>query len=320
MKKVLCSLIMLSMLLLTSCGGNKAKGLMGEKTDADKTVILDGFSIDIEKQVLVDNEFATISIKDSGKTDELFKLYLEIENKLDAPLSVATNMVLEEWCSVNGYMVEDTSLIDENVSFDDAIPAGGRVMRTVWFSISELEMYGLTGIADIELRFFGIDNSDLHNTFKTDIIKITTDNSANYDYDKDTYLDKLREDEGLKYIEENIFDEQGLKIVSHAVVEKHEDSQNIYIEFFNTTDDTVKVKLSTIALNGIELDSDSDDTLIINPGTRRVACYTTSQLAGWEDEEIKAITVIEDFEYEFTCENYEDGEEITSGKSKIEVK
>ena len=69
----------------------------------------------------------------------------------------------------------------------------------------------------------------------------------------------------------------------------------------------------------MELENDGDRTVVLNPGTRSVKWFSVAVLSGYEDEEVLNVKEIEEFEYDFDFQNYEDREMLTSGSAKLAV-
>lgn len=274
----------------------------------------------IKKQVILDNEFVNVIVNDIEENEEFFELLTDIKNKINSKLTLSIGKITEDWCSVNGYMLENCFFIED-------IASGSKISGNIKLDKSELRFYGVEELADIQFRFLGVDNNSLLRGFESDIIKISTSIVEKYDYEKDTYLENLKNSEimselgyNVKYLEENVFEENGIKIVSQSILEDKDGRQNIFIEFENDTDKLLSGEISTITLNGLELNKDGNNTVIINPYARSVVKYSLDRLSGLEDKEITGIKVIEEFEYEFEFDNVNVREKIASGRIKMQVK
>lgn len=324
MKKIIIMMVLVLMTCtLTSCQLFDVMNMVQMEEDVTKKPAKEnaggGFKYQFDNEELVNNEFAYITAKESLKRDNVFELVINVENRLNADMSLSMGLITEEWCSVNGYMMEPYLMVD-------TIKQDGEITQSVMFSMDDFNLYGITELSDIQMRFLCIDNNDLLNFYESDLIKLTTPVADTYDYEKDTYLETLKNSKAMKSmgyelieLEENVYEENGIKIVSQAVIDKKYGGQYIYLEFQNDTDDIVRGEISTKFLNGLELENDGDRTVVLNPGTRSVKWFSVAVLSGYEDEEVLNVREIEEFEYDFEFENYEDGDTLTSGSAKLAV-
>ena len=279
-----------------------------ETSDKVKNVELEAFNTDptIEETILVDEYDVKITATDLAYTSYSIQLNLMIENNSDKDLTFISGSAGYSWNAVNGYMISD-GYMNADVS------AGKKANETVSFSLDELAIYGITEIADIQIGF-DISDEDYNHTYLGPR-QVRTSAADTYDYDTDTY--KICMSEGILesmydcsidyYAEDELYDQNGIRIVSEALVTNKDGGRVLFLEVENQTSDCVYAVTADVSVNGLLVCSGSWRSDSLNPGTRRVMDLgVTSMLdkAYWEIfgisdiGEITCTVALKDLEYD----------------------
>lgn len=128
----------------------------------------------IEPTVLVDENGIKITANDIKYANNQIQLGLTLENNTEKDISVTAGTIGYSVNSINGYMMRDGY-----VNAD--IAPGMKSNETVYFDTSELELMGITDVADIEIGF-NIDDKDYNNIMKTGPIAIKTSLADSYNF------------------------------------------------------------------------------------------------------------------------------------------
>ena len=222
----------------------------------------------IEETVLVDEAGVKIVAK-KLETDSFMgpELKLLIENNSGKNLTVQARNE-----SVNGYMI--TSI------FSADVVDGKKANDSMTFSSSELEMCGITTIADIEFSFHIFTTEDWETYLDTDPISVKTSAAETYEYTIDDSGDVAYDGNGIKIVVKGL-DEDTL--FGSSVV--------VYIE--NNSSKNVTVQTRDVSVNGFMVDAIFSQDVVI--GKKAVTDITFMSTELEENE----ITTVEDVELSF---------------------
>lgn len=222
--------------------------------------------VSIEETLLVDEGGVKITAK-GLRMGGLFgpELELLIENNSGKDLTVQCRNV-----SVNGYMVETMMSVD--------VVNGKKANDSITFMASDLEISGITAIADMELSFHMFTTADWEAYLDTAPIQLKTSIADTYEYAFD--------DSG-----EVAYDAGGIKVIIKGLAEDTSiwgPSVVVYIE--NNTDKAFTVQARDVSVNGFMLDPIFSCDVM--PGKKAVDTITfmDTQL---EENEIGSIENIE---------------------------
>ena len=222
--------------------------------------------VSIEETLLVDEGGVKITAK-GLRMGGLFgpELKLLIENNSGKDLTVQCRNV-----SVNGYMVETMMSVD--------VVNGKKANDSITFMASDLEISGITAIADMEFSFHMFTTADWEAYLDTAPIQLKTSIADTYEYAFD--------DSG-----EVAYDAGGIKVIIKGLAEDTSiwgPSVVVYIE--NNTDKAFTVQARDVSVNGFMLDPIFSCDVM--PGKKAVDTITfmDTQL---EENEIGSIENIE---------------------------
>lgn len=303
MKKKFALSLVAVILLLSACGGPTSPGTFSSEpsassgqTNASASIQVPGGnaiqfdpSATIEETVLVDESDVKITATGLKYTAYDVKLSLAIENNSDQNLSFYSGTLGYSCNSVNGYMVDDGYLNAD-------IAAGKKSNETVSFSVDELTLLGISGIADIELGF-NITDAQYNDYLLTGPRQLKTSIADSYDYEADTYRRSIADNipalgSTVDYdSEEVVFDQKGIRVVSQTLVTNSSGEQALLVETENTTSDPVYISVGDVALNGLSVQSGTWSTDWISTGKRRII---TMNLSNMLDESHRAAFGLED--------------------------
>ncbi len=291
MKRFLALFLGLAMLLsLTACGGQPGAaggGVSSSGTPAASSSAPGGeeparpsgggeipkiFTLrpTIEETVLVDEKDVKITATGLNYNNYSAQLDLVLENNSAQDLSFSTGTLACNCNSVNGYMVD-------GLYFSTDIPAGKKSNESVSIGQDDLIMMGITDIADIELGF-RISDDDYDDYLVTGPIQLKTSLAGSYDDSEDTYQTALNSgalSAALNYSvdqfsAEELYSEQGVRVVSEALITNRDGEQAILLEIENTSDRRVNVRTGQFRINGLQVQSGAWSSDDINAGKRRV--------------------------------------------------
>lgn len=264
----------------------------------------------IEETVLVDENDVKITATELSYTGYSAELSLLIENNTSKNLSFISGSMGYSCNAVNGYMVSDGYL---NVD----VAAGKKANKSVSFSTDMLMVYGITEIADIQIGF-DIEDEE-YEDFYTGVRQITTSAADSYDYTEERY--KKAVSGGIwentyhcsidYYAEEELYNQNGVQIVSEALMTNRDGEKAILIEILNDSQEMVYGVMSDIAVNGLMICSDRWSGDFINPGTRRIVELNITSMLDKSYWDAFGISDINDFTFSFVLEDT-DHEETAS--------
>lgn len=264
----------------------------------------------ISETVMLDENGIKITATSLEYIGSQVKLNLTIENNTDKNLSFIAGSTGTNCNAINGYMVEYGYLNSE-------ITPGNKANETVIYDINELNLMGINEISDIQL---GVDISDDdHNSVYWGAIQVKTSASDSYDYETDTYQQAIIDDALMNqwgysidyYTDELSYDQNGLQVLSAALITNQDGEQSFFIEVENNTQELVRAMTSNIRLNGIttySYDWSSDPVL---PNTRRIIPLDAASILDTDLWENLGFSQIEEFIFELTFQN-DNGDNLTS--------
>ena len=203
----------------------------------------------IEPTVLVDENGIKITANDIKYANNQIQLGITLENNTEKDISVTAGTLGYSVNSINGYMTRDGY-----VNAD--IAPGMKSNETVYFDTSELELMGVTDVADIEIGF-NIDDKDYNNIMKTGPIAIKTSLADSYDCGKDSFQEALNTGNIGRYgadvvavKNDEIYNQNGIIIGTEALLEK-DGNQLVILEAENTGAEPVNLRIGSIEINGL---------------------------------------------------------------------
>ncbi len=211
-----------------------------------------GNEIDMEESVLLDESDIKITAKKVGIDEtEGAKLGLLFENDSDTDITVTWRMAY-----INDYMMHPHMRIE--------VPAGESVSGTLDFDKSEMDMAGITEIAEVGAVFAVYDTDKTQLMFETDVLSVKTAVA-------DGYVDNFEIDGEVAY------DQDGYKLVVNGLAEiEGETNPGIVVYGENNTDKTVVIFARDMIINGV----DSFDTYFgptVLPGKKFVGTISFSE-------------------------------------------
>lgn len=256
----------------------------------------------IEETVLVDENDVKITATELSYTGYSAELSLLIENNTDKNLSFISGSMGYSCNAVNGYMVSDGYL---NVD----VAAGKKANKSVRFSTDMLMVYGITEIADIQIGF-DIKDEEYKDLY-TGVRQITTSIAESYDYTEERY--KKAVSGGIwenayrcsidYYAEEELYNQNGVRIVSEALMTNRDGEKAILIEILNDSQEMVYGVTSDIVVNGLTINSDRWSGDFINPGTRRIVDLNITSMFDKSYWDAFGISDIKEFAFSFVLED-----------------
>lgn len=243
----------------------------------------------MEETVLVDEEGVKITATGLKYTAYEVKVSLTLENNTEQDLSFRSGTLSYSCNSVNGYMV-DGGYLNIDVS------AGKKSNESISFNIKELNVFGLSDIADIELGF-----DILYDQYKTYLQTgprpLKTSLADSYDYGVDTYRAAisgggLAQTLGLTVDYDSAevsFDERGVRVLSQTLLTNSSGEQALFVEVENTTGEMILATVGDVSVNGLGVQSGSWSTSRVNPGRRRIVTLPLSSIL--EDSERAAFGI-----------------------------
>lgn len=242
--------------LITGCGTegkNNEKNLDGEQTKKEETKeSIDGFNTEgtIEETVLIEENSVKVIAKDLQYTNDYAELSLIIENNSEKNYTFYSGTLGYSCNSVNGYMIDDGY-------FNTDVAAGKKANEVMKFDLKQLMTFGINEIADVQIGI-GMNDEDYNETH-FEPVQIKTPLAEKYDYKKDTYqtamenkvVETLYGMKLLSYSDKELYNKNGLKIVSEAVIEKSGGERAVFVEIVNDTAETLHSSFSDISLNDL---------------------------------------------------------------------
>ncbi|MCD8019806.1 MAG: hypothetical protein LUF92_09580 [Clostridiales bacterium] len=270
----------------------------------------------IEETVLIDQDDIKVTATELTFSNYSAELSITIENNSDKDLSFIAESLGYSCNAINGYMIADGY-------FNEDVAAGKKTNETVSFSISELQMYGINSIADIEIGIYTTDD-DYNNTYY-EPKKILTSEAESYDYETDTYKDSVEngvlESLGNCTVDfwdtEQIYSEEGVSIESVALITNEEGEQSFFIEFANESEQMVDAVLSDIAVNDLILYGGTWSSDTINPAAKGIVDIQINSLLDESFQELINVGDICSLSFDLVLEDA-DNDDITA-KERVTI-
>ena len=313
MKKILSLPLVLSLAVsFSACGSNTSAGgstEIGQPTESigTETSLTSETSEQSNEDAPSFNETATlvktvmydeggVKITATGLTykNNSVDLELTIENNSTEDLSFISGSSGYSCNSINGYMVSSGYLNCD-------VAAGKKANDSISFNYTELIVYGITEIADMEIGFDMVDD-DYNDTYSGPI-PLQTSAYDTHDYNKDYYPETVTNSAimntykySLSYFSQDaLYDVNGIKLLSSGVMINRDGDPALLLELENTTSDSLYVSTSDIAINGLVICSSTWSSDIINPGKRSIMDLDISSMLDpeyWDVYGIKEIGTI----------------------------
>lgn len=206
----------------------------------------------IEETVLYEADGVKITATELTYTNSSAKLSLVIENNSDADLSFIASSAGYACNAINGYMIS-TGYLNCDVA------AGKKATDSVSFSYSELMVYGIYEIADIEIGF-DIYDDDYNHTY-TGPCEITTSLADGYDYSITRFRDNFsspdfQREHGITvpyFSDEACFDSDSITIASQAILINKDGETCLMLEVVNSTAESITAYTANIEINGLRV-------------------------------------------------------------------
>lgn len=335
MKKVISLLFILLSLNLAACGGNSKASQKTESETSDSKLSespdskpsdepevsdekLGEFNKNctLDETVMVDEDGVKITATGLNYNDYSAELELTIENNSGKDLSFVCGSMAHSCNSVNGYMVNDGYMNCD-------VANGKKANEKISFSYEGLMLYGINEIADIEIDFSMAD--DDYNRVYSGPRQVKTSAFDAHDYSKNCYRDTITSQAAMNtydydiacFSQDVLYDVNGVKLLSSGIMINKDGENALLLELENTTNDTVYVSTSDIAINDLIVKSSTWSSNAINPGKQCIIILETSSVLDAEYRSIYGVKDIGTVSLSLSQQN-SDGNDIAD-KTSIEV-
>lgn len=292
----------------------------GDNKNESKNVEIEAFNTEatIEETVLLDENDVKITATDLSYTNYSIELNLVIENNGDKDLQFISNSLAYSCNAINGYMV-DAGYLNVDVA------AGKKANESISFRIDELTLYGINEIADIQVGFDILD--DDYNHIYSGPRQVKTSVADSYDYGVDTYsmslnsgvLEATYDCEINYFAEDEVYNQDGISIVSEALMTNKSGEKIILLEVENNSSEYVYGVTTGISVNGLVLYSSTWSSDSLNPGTRRILDLSLSSMLDKTYWDTFGISDIGKFACSFTVQDAAYTEMIAPQEISIDV-
>lgn len=321
MKKGLAVLLLASAITLTACGSTEEKNVTPASSDTEsaestetKEETVDNASEEeaeeiekvaitpffgtgtIEDTVIVDEKDVKITASNLNYDSYEATMDLLIENNSDENLSFSSGTLRYRCNAVNGYSVS-------SIYLNQDVSAGTKENCSVSISNTEMELMGITDIAELEIGFL-VRTEDYDEYLTTGPVKIQTSAAESYDLSEDTYqkvvengsFSSMSGKKITNFQTGDLFNSNGVNLISVALVEDSE-GDIIILELENTTDQILCFLVGDIAINNVEISDENWDSASINPGGRGLLAINIESVLEYSnkvvDEDIDDISNID---------------------------
>lgn len=326
MKKGLVVLLLASAMMLTSCGSTEEQSASAASSDTESAELVeteeessDNASENEEEEeseeeiekVAITPFFGTGTIEDTVIVDEKdvkitasnlsydnyeATMDLLIENNSDEDLSFYSGTLGYNCNAVNGYTISSIYLYQD-------VSAGATENCSVSISNTEMELMGITDIAELEIGF-QIETDDYDEYLATGPIKIQTSAAESYDLSEDTYqkivengsFASLSEKKITKFQTGDLFSSNGVNLISAALAEDSE-GNSLILELENTTDQFLYFVVGDIAVNDLVISDGNWDSVGVNPGGRGLLVINIEDVIEYGDKEVSDIDDISNVDF-----------------------
>lgn len=266
----------------------------------------------ITETVLYDQNNVKITATGLTYNNYNAELELNIENNTETDLDFRSGTLGYCCNSVNGYMVDMGYLNCE-------VAAGKKANDTIKFSYSNLRLYGINEIADIEIGF-DIDSADIFDDkFKeiyTGPCALKTSVLDGYDYSKSTFRKAMSAPavQGefgftLNYIsDDKLYDSNGISVISEVIATNNDGERTMFLEVENSTSEEVNIQTSDITLNGLKIYGSNYSYDTINPGKRCIVDVSFANILDGQYWEVCGLSEINSAGLSFTALRSDDAE------------
>lgn len=287
MKKILtAAFLLLLMSALAGCGGNETMEAFNTEATIEPTVIYDENGVRITADQLTYDNFSA-------------ELSLTFENGSDKKLSFISGSAGYHVNSVNGYMI-DVGYVNCEVE------AGQSATDALTFDFNELNIYGITEIADMEIGFDISD--DEYNSVYTGPVQIKTSAAESYDYTVNTYQEILNNgafenafNSTVNYFsDDDLYSNYNICVTSAALMTNSDGEPVLMFEIENNSQSEVVVSISDVSINGNIVREDHWSSDNINAGKKRLVDLQLTDLADRYEGDFSGISNASSISFTFS--------------------
>ncbi len=253
--------------------GDEEQGFLFSRADDEEAAAGSGseaaeeepVEVSIEETLLLDRDGIVITAK-SIDMDGYFgpELKLLIENKRSEDITVQVRN-----SSVNGYMIEPMLSVD--------VAAGKKAIDTLDFMEEDLELAGISVIADIETSFHVFDADSWDTIFDSDPVILETSAAEGFEYRFDDSGDLVYQEHDLEIVVKGLSDLDSW--LGPAVL--------VYLN--NTGDRDITVMARNVSVNGFMVDPYFSCDLVAGKRALDTITFPGSELEEKEIEEIEEV-------------------------------
>ena len=337
MKKLLSLItiitLLCSVLVFSGCG-KETTTADNSKTDTDKSgsivkdTSLPVFKTDttITETVIYDKEGVKITANSIEFMNEQLCVNFTFENGSSKTLRFVSGSVGYSCNSVNKCMIEDGYINCE-------VTAGAKAVEEMNIDIIELQMFGITEVAEIEVGF-EISDDDYNDTY-TGPLSIKT-SATGYDSSEISFVNSIQNKElqdeykySVEYIgEEKLFDNASVSVNTECLATNSDEERLLFLELNNASDSQLYFVSQKISVNGIKIYEGNWSAVTLNAGSKAIETISIDDIVDKEIlekygiKDINSITVygsVEDFKDNTLVKPTEINIAVTSKESKADI-
>lgn len=217
-----------------------------------------------ETTVLLDENGVKITATPFSYSEYAATMYLEFENHTDQALTFKATGEYDSFVSVNGYEFP-TLWVFEKVDPEET------KKEELYISKDDLNALGITDIAEMEFRIVLLDGNN-EKYLETGPLKLPTSSAPSYDLTEDTYQKAVEDGRFAEYSEVEVeafvtgnwYSEEGVELLSAALVKTNDGRREVYLELENTSDEIKNFTFRQFGVNQLIIEKGIPKGLSLN--------------------------------------------------------